>query len=76
MENQVQNHTTPLKAIREKCIDCSGWSLKEVSLCCMPECSLYPYRFGKSPFRKKRDLSQEEREAVALRLHGGRAKKK
>jgi hypothetical protein len=43
---------TPLKAIRRKCLDCCCGSSKEVKLCCMETCSLYPYRFGKSPRRK------------------------
>ncbi len=40
---------TPLKAIRRKCLDCMCGSPKEVELCVIPDCSLYPYRFGKRP---------------------------
>ena len=40
---------TPIKAIRAKCLDCSGGSSNEVKLCEMTECSLYPYRLGKRP---------------------------
>ncbi len=40
---------TPVKAIRAKCLDCSGDQPKEVRLCSIPECSLYPYRMGKRP---------------------------
>ena len=40
---------TPMKAIRAKCLDCSGDSPKEVRLCEMSECSLYSYRLGKRP---------------------------
>lgn len=43
---------TPLKAIRKKCVDCSGYSVKEVRECVMPDCSLYPYRMGNNPSRK------------------------
>ena len=35
-----------LRAIRENCLDCSGGSSKEVALCVIPNCSLYPYRFA------------------------------
>ena len=42
---------TPLKAIRAKCIDCSGGNLKEVRYCTVESCSLYPYRMGKRPTR-------------------------
>ena len=41
--------TTPLKSIREKCIDCSGGSHKEVRLCPVIKCALYPYRMGRRP---------------------------
>ena len=40
---------TPLQAIRRKCLDCVCGSPKEVELCVIPDCSLYPYRFGKRP---------------------------
>jgi len=43
---------TPLKAIRKKCLDCSGYSKKEVRLCPIVECPLYPYRMGTDPGRK------------------------
>jgi hypothetical protein len=39
----------PLKAIRSKCLDCSGWQPKEVRLCQIVACSLWPYRMGKRP---------------------------
>jgi hypothetical protein len=34
-------------AIHAKCKDCSVYSDKEVALCPVTDCSLYPYRFGK-----------------------------
>ena len=40
---------TPIKAMRKKCLDCTAGSLKEVRLCTVVECALYPYRFGKRP---------------------------
>ena len=42
---------TPLKAIREKCLDCSGGQPKEVRLCPVTDCPLWPYRMGKNPRR-------------------------
>ncbi len=38
-----------LKAIRAKCLDCCCGQAAEVRLCFLPDCSLYPYRFGKLP---------------------------
>lgn len=43
---------TPCKAIRLKCLDCSTGSSNEVKLCVIPDCPLYPYRFGKNPAYK------------------------
>ena len=40
---------TPIKAIRELCIDCSGGSYKEVKYCVIQNCPVYPYRMGKRP---------------------------
>lgn len=42
---------TPLQAIRAKCLDCCCGQAKEVRLCVCPDCSLFPFRFGKNPNR-------------------------
>lgn len=44
---------TPLRAIRLKCLDCCMGSSAEVRLCTVPDCSLYPYRLGHNPKRKR-----------------------
>ncbi len=59
---------TPLRAIRAKCIDCSAGSIKEVRECVMLDCPLYPSRLGKSPNRKPRILTDEEREQLRQRM--------
>lgn len=59
---------TPLKAMRAKCLDCCCGSAQEVSLCTIPDCPLYPYRFGKSPARQPRQLTEEQREQLRKRL--------
>jgi len=41
--------TTPLEAIRMKCLDCCGDIPKEVKECTVDDCPLYIYRFGKYP---------------------------
>jgi hypothetical protein len=41
----------PLKAIRAKCLECSGGSTAEVKACEAEDCPLYPYRFGHNPQR-------------------------
>ena len=40
---------SPLAAIRLKCLDCVCGQVKEVALCPVKECSIWPFRFGKLP---------------------------
>ena len=68
MIEEDQKILTPLRAIRAKCIDCSAGSMKEVRECVMLDCPLYPYRLGKSPNRKPRILTDDEREALRQRM--------
>ena len=35
------------KAVRERCLNCSGWSHKEVTNCIFTDCQLYPFRSGR-----------------------------
>jgi len=44
--------TTPLKAIRANCLDCSGGSMREVRYCQHTDCIFHEYRMGKNPKRK------------------------
>ena len=37
---------TKAKAIRLKCLDCSGYQPGEVTKCTVHLCPLYPFRFG------------------------------
>lgn len=43
---------TPMKAIRARCMDCSGFSFKEISECAHEECALHEYRSGHRPKQK------------------------
>ena len=69
----MKDITSPLKAIRAKCLDCCCDQITEVKLCPASTCPLHPFRFGKNPFRK-RELTDEQREALCQRLELGRAK--
>ncbi len=40
---------TPMQAIRKKCLDCCCGSTKEVALCPVTDCTLYPFRYGIRP---------------------------
>jgi hypothetical protein len=46
---EINVMSTPIKSIRLKCLDCCSNSPKEVALCPIKDCALYPYRFGKRP---------------------------
>lgn len=59
---------TPMKAIRAKCLDCCCGNAKEVELCPCEDCSLYPFRFGKNPYNKKREYSEEHKAALRERM--------
>ena len=66
--------TSPLKAIRAKCLDCCCEQLNEVKYCPASNCPLHPFRFGRNPFRAKRELTEEQKEVLRQRLEIGLAK--
>ena len=63
---QPKKQKSPVKAIREFCIECMGGrgtgqnSSKLIAERSSPDCSLYDFRFGKNPFHTQ-NLSEEER---------------
>jgi hypothetical protein len=59
----------PLNATREKCLDCCCGNAAEVRKCVACDCPLWPFRMGTNPFRKKRELSPEQKRERAERLH-------
>ena len=68
-----KKHKSPIKAIREKCIECMGGRgagqnynklIKEYA---SSECPTHDFRFGTNPHNKK-NLSVEERERRAVRI--------
>lgn len=42
---------SPMKAIRAKCVDCSGGNQAEARKCTATGCTLWPFRMGKNPMR-------------------------
>lgn len=48
---------SPLKAIRDKCLDCCVYQKGEVLNCTAYDCSIYPFRLGKNPNRKKTGIT-------------------
>jgi len=66
---------TPMKAIKAKCIDCSGGSSREVKLCIVESCPLFYFRLGKNPNRKPSKMTDEQKVAAAERLKKAREAK-
>ena len=76
MEKTAVDITSPMKAIRAKCLDCCCDQREEVKLCPATTCPLYPFRLGKNPNRKARILTDEQKKAAAERLAKAREAKK
>lgn len=62
-----------LSSIRDKCLDCCCGSPALVRECHIEACALHPYRMGSNPFRKKRELTDDQREELAARLKAARS---
>ena len=61
---QTKIITSPIKAIRAKCLDCCCGQENEVKLCTCKDCPLYAFRFGKNPYL----YTEEQRQAMAERM--------
>jgi hypothetical protein len=64
---------SPQKAIRERCLDCCCQQPSEVRKCTTVACPSWPFRMGVNPFREKRVLTPEQKQAMAERLALARA---
>lgn len=52
--------TNPVKAIRAYCLSCCLESAEEVRQCPADGCELHAFRFGKNPYRAKREYTEEQ----------------
>ena len=68
--------TSPLKAIKQFCYECSGENRAEVKRCSSPDCPLKPFRTGKNPFLKKREMTPEQKEQARQNLLKARGEQK
>ena len=66
---------SPLKAIRQHCLECSCGSTYEVKNCVIHDCNLYSFRLGSNPYRT-RSMTDEQKQAAAERLKSARMAKK
>lgn len=75
-DNDVRNNekqiTNPVKAIRAKCLDCCCGNRAEIENCTITKCALYPFRFGKNPYRTKKEYTEEELEKMRERTRNMR----
>ena len=71
----AERSNNPIKRIREYCIQCVADQPKEVELCPITDCPLYDFRFGKNPFRAKREFTEEQKEALRSRMENARKNK-
>lgn len=74
VRDELPKTTSPIRAVRLKCLDCTCGSAKEVEACPIVKCPLHPFRFGKNPYRKPQ--SEERRAAAAERMRKIQAQKK
>ena len=72
-----KKHRNPLQSIKQFCKhDCCCGDREAWQECTVKNCTLWPYRTGNNPFRKKREMTEEQRQATADRLAEARNKKK
>lgn len=67
--------TNPTKVIRLKCRDCTNNQISEIDNCTVKDCPLWFWRSGKNPYRKKKTMTDTQREGVAARLAKAREAK-
>lgn len=67
-------NSSPMKAIREKCLDCCCNSYSEVTNCPSVKCPLHPFRFGKNPYIK-RELTEDQKIKMSERMKKARESK-
>ena len=69
---ELKKYKSPLKAIRETCVQCMGGResdgyVKRISECVSADCPIYEFRFGKNPYHTQ-TLTAEQRKERGERL--------
>ena len=59
VDGRMKLYETPIKAIRKNCLDCTCYQPKEIRLCPIVNCPLYPYRMGRRPDQDTLDSMEE-----------------
>ncbi len=68
MDKQEKQITSPIKAIRAKCLDCCCEDRNEVKFCTAEKCPLYSFRFGKNPFMNRKPMTEEQKAKARERM--------
>ena len=69
LKESCDKSTTPLRAIRQQCLRCVSGNPNHVKECTEENrCTLWKYRLGKNPNKKKRVLTEEQREVIRQRF--------
>lgn len=61
----MSTKTDLLKTIRAKCLNCTCDQPTEVKLCPSTDCSLWPFRMAKDPYKRSRQLTEKQKENLA-----------
>ena len=75
VRNDFDAQKNPVKAIRLKCRDCTNNQVTEIDGCAVKTCPLYPFRYGRNPYRTKRELSEERKVEMGEHLKKARLQK-
>jgi hypothetical protein len=59
---------SPVEAIRQKCLDCSGHQPSEVKLCEAVNCPLWPFRAGRHPYTSVQEAHSEQRASEGTQM--------
>lgn len=62
---------SPLRALRERCLDCCAGRAQEVRLCTGTKCPAWPFRMGGNPWREVTDQQRENGRRLSARTGGG-----
>ena len=63
------NIPAPLKAIRQKCLDCVCGSAVEVKKCHIEKCPLWSFRFGRPPSEDDLKVPEFDNQGNITRYH-------
>ena len=64
---------TPLRALRNRCMDCCNWSTQEVKLCPAEDCAAWPFRLGRDPSKGGHGNKAHFKKATAATAHSAKA---